>query len=55
MSLNLDKSVWEHVTFGDVVRNVNVTLPNRLRLVSTGSSRWSTSNQANSKSSGGVP
>ncbi|KSU73664.1 restriction endonuclease subunit S [Rhodococcus qingshengii] len=26
MSLNLDKSVWEHVTFGDVVRNVNVTL-----------------------------
>lgn len=26
MSLDLDKSSWKHVSFGDVVRNVNVTL-----------------------------
>lgn len=28
MSLNLDKSSWKRVTFGDVVRNVNVTVRN---------------------------
>lgn len=26
MNLNLDKSVWKHVSFGDVVRNVNVAV-----------------------------
>jgi type I restriction enzyme S subunit len=26
MSLNLDKSLWKHVAFGDAVRNVNATL-----------------------------
>ncbi len=26
MSLNLDKSDWKHVAFGDVVTNVNVSV-----------------------------